>query len=317
MNFVPEDNDPEAFLAKLHPDLPPYLHKLKAATTSNGSSHNVSSASSSTTDFTLQAFASKATQMQEDLLAQQISAIAHLEHNFPLMPSELLEVISVVTNSLLSPVIFPILLHHMASDNLEIFAYMLRRSSIFRDFPSRNGSSDEEVLDCTRWNAAICLRLMDQNWQVGFADKVGKIVIPVSTVGNGNTAADFSPSNIASTPSSMQKSSPGSSLSSSRWASASSSSFSPRRNFSPSSSQASLSSSATFHPSKLSALAKAFVSPQEDILRWSSARWRLVLEDLEMLLCRTAILNDVPDGKQKADLLLKAARKNVDSWKAT
>lgn len=318
INFAPEDNNPETFLAKLHPDLPPYLRKLKASTASNGHNDTASAAYDSAPSLTLESFASKASRMQDELLAQQMSAVAHLEHNFPLMPRELLEVISVTTNSLLSPVIFPILLHHMASDNLEIFAYLLSRSSIFRDYAINSSSNDEEVLDCTRWNAAVCLRLMDQNWQVAFVEKVGKITMPPSTAGNASTPTDLSSSNKPQISTSAQFTGSVSSLSSSRWASASSSSFSPRRNFSPaSSSQPSTSSSTTFHPSKLSALAKAFASPEEDILRWSSARWRLVLEDLELLLCRTAILNDVPDGKQKAELLLKAARKNVDAWKAT
>jgi hypothetical protein len=161
MNFTPEDAYPEAFLAKLHPDLPPYLQRLRAASTSGSNADEANLGD--TLQLTLEAFASKTAQMQQDLLDQQMTAIAHLEHNFPLMPPELLQVISVVTNSLLTPVIFPTLLHHMANDNLEIFAYMLKRSSIFYDFPFRTGN-DEEVLDCSRWNAGICLRLIDQNW---------------------------------------------------------------------------------------------------------------------------------------------------------
>jgi hypothetical protein len=308
MNFTPEDNSPEAFLAKLHPDLPPYLQKLKAGSTANGLNGEISPASESKNGISLEAFANKTLQIQEGLIHQQLSAIAHLEHNFPLMPPELLEVISVVTNSLLSPIIFPILLHHMANDNLEIFAYMLRRSSIFRDFPLHTGN-DEDVLDCTRWNAAICLRLIDQNWQMCFLDKVGKVLPP--SLGSANPTSGFSTSEQPKATSTPAQPSSGSSLSSSRWASSPSSSFSPRRNFSPST------ASSTFHPSKLSALAKAFASAEEDILKWSSARWRLVLEDLELLLCRTAILGNVPDGKAKAELLLNAARKNVDAWKAS
>jgi len=314
MNFTPEDNNPVAFLTKLHPDLPPYLQKLRAAaSTTNGTNGNNISTKEVSNELSLEAFASKTSQMQQDLLDQQMSAIAHLEHNFPLLPPELLEVISVVTNSLLSPIIFPILLHHMANDNLEIFAYMLKRSSIFRDYPVSSGS-DEEVLDCTKWNAGICLRLIDQNWQICFAEKFGKI-LPAPSLGTANSAPSFSFSDRRQDHSSSVQSTSVSSLSSSRWASSSSSSFSPKRNFSNSSQSAS-SASTTFHPSKLPALAKAFASSEQDILRWSSARWRLVLEDLELLLCRTSILSDVPDGRQKAELLLNAARKNVDTWKA-
>lgn len=314
MNFTPEDSNPEAFLAKLHPDLPPYLQRLKIGSTTNGLGSSVPSTSESGNGISLQAFANKTSQIQEDLLHQQMSAIAHLEHNFPLMPPELLEVISVVANSLLSPGIFPILLHHMANDNLEIFAYMLKRSSIFRDFPLSSGN-DEDVLDCTRWNAAICLRLIDQNWQMCFMDKVGKVLPPTS--GTANSTSNFSTSEQSTAISTGARSSSGSSLSSSRWASSSSSSFSPRHNFSPSTHSGSSTASSTFHPSKLSALAKAFASAEEDILKWSSARWRLVLEDLELFLCRTSILSNIPDGKAKAELLLNAARKNVDAWKAS
>lgn len=263
--------------------------------------------------------------MQQNLLEQQMSAISHLEHNFPLMPPELLEVISVVINTLLVPVIFPVLLHHMANDNLEIFAYLLKRPNIFKGFPfSDQSARDEEILDCTRWNAAICLRLIDQNWQMCFVDRAGKI-----TASNETTNSTSNPSSSTfSSPdrwkaSSTTPSTPattGSSLSSSRWAKAGTSSpssnfTSSRRNYSPSS-HSTASTNALFHPSKIAALAKSFTPSDEDVLRWSAARWRLVLEDLELFLCRTSILADVPDGKQKAELLLKAARKNVDAWKA-
>lgn len=321
MNYAPEDSNPEAFLSKLHPDLPPYFEKLRSA--HSGSESSVGS-SSQAPALTLESSADHGHQMQQNLLDQQISAIAHLEHNFPLMPPELLEVISVVTNSLLAPVIFPLLFHHMANDNLEIFAYMLRRSSIFRDFPFTNAATarDEEVLDCTRWTAATCLRLMDQNWQLCFAEKAGKIEAPASKVDASRSGghSGFAFADPAQSASSTSTSATGTSLSQSRWASSSSSpsSFSSRRNFSPSSHyQPSSNHNTTFHPSKVSALANAFALSHDKILSWSSARWRLVLEDLEVMLCRTAILADVPDGKKKAQLLLDAARKNVDLWKTS
>lgn len=320
MNFMPEDHDPEAFLAKLHPDLAPYFAKLRTSS-SNGiaTSHTVHEAPT----LSLDNLANKTVQMQQGLIEQQAAAFAHLEHNFPLMPPELLEVISVVTNSLLVPIIFPILLHHMANDNVEIFAYMLKRSSIFRDFSfssssssgSTGSSSDYEVLDCTRWNACICLRLIDQNWQMCFVDIAGKIQPAPSAHAPSTASSSFTFSDRnAPTP----QNGASATLSQSRWAS-SSSSFSARRSISGSLSQNSSSSSSStlFHPSKVSALAKAFDSPSEDILRWSSARWRLVLEDLELFLCRTSILAQHPGAKQKAEALLAAARKNVDSWKAS
>jgi hypothetical protein len=325
MNFMPEDHDPEAFLSKLHPDLAPYFAKLRA---SNSNGTITSNAIPEAPALSLSNLANKTVQMQQGLIEQQAAAFAHLEHNFPLMPPELLEVISVVTNSLLVPVIFPILLHHMANDNVEIFAYMLKRSSIFRDFPfastassaAAGGLQDDEILDCTRWNACICLRLIDQNWQLCFVDIAGKI-LPLNSGTTPSTTSSTLPSSDRSAP--IQQLGSSTTLSQSRWASSSSSSFSPRRStsgFSPQSSSSSSSSTSTiFHPSKVSALAKAFASPAKDILRWSSARWRLVLEDLELFLCRTSILAHHSDesARQKVQILLAEARKNVDSWKAS
>ncbi|CAD6589155.1 MAG: hypothetical protein CYPHOPRED_004702 [Cyphobasidiales sp. Tagirdzhanova-0007] len=109
-------------LAKLHPDLPPYLDTLRV----------------------------NAVRKAEDAVMQSPltpTALPIIDVRYPVAPFELIQTMSVITSSLLASQVHQVLLRYIANDNPEIFAYMLDRSPVFRGYPS-----DFDRVDYRTWD---------------------------------------------------------------------------------------------------------------------------------------------------------------------
>ena len=265
-------------LAKLHPDLPPYLDTLRV----------------------------NAVRKAEDAVMQSPltpTALPIIDVRYPVAPFELIQTMSVITSSLLASQVHQVLLRYIANDNPEIFAYMLDRSPVFRGYPS-----DFDRVDYRTWSASICLGLLDQNWRF-FAGMAGKVEDKgYSTTGNWNAG----PSKVVST--SPNSSYASLSSSASRWASTSCSGTNLPRHRSFPGTYTSSNSAASFQAQKIPLLATALSSTQNDVARWSLPRWKVFIEDLEGLLCRRGLLQK--DGRDFVQAHVDAWKQNVDYWKA-
>ena len=224
--------------------------------------------------------------------------MAQYRAHYPLLPMDLLLLITRTAGLLLAPSIFITLLTILANDDLETFAYMLERMSIFRDL---------QPMDIKQWDGCVCLRLLDSNWAC-FSERTE--TSPPEASESGTLGASTNPSSSAGR---IATGSAG--VSASRWASSN-----VRRSTSGPSISTSSSTASGFHPSKISALVSSLATasdPQgaQSILKWSSARWSVLLEDLEILLCKTCILPE-PDDRRRARIWLDTWKSNVASWKS-
>ena len=227
--------------------------------------------------------------------------MAQYRAHYPILPNDLLALITRITGFLLVPRVYTTLIAILANNNLEMFEYMLKRTSIFRDI---------EPKDLEKWDGYVCLKLLDSNWAC-FSESVEKA--PTEAMESRTLA-----SSDASSPSTGRTQAGSAGVSSSRWASSSSSSF--RRSASGPNLSGAASATPTFHPSKLSALASS-LNPASDpnsaqaVLKWSPARWSVLLEDLEGLLCKTCVLPEVEE-RRRARIWIDTWKSNVASWKS-
>ena len=287
--YLSSYSDPNHLLATLHPDLPPYLASRRTQ------------ASQEAENTAMHAQASP-------------SALPNIQVHYPLSPSELLKIMSFMTSSLLSGQIYHVLLRHTANNDLDIFSYLLSRSSIFRSYPS-----EINILKSELWPAHICLRLLDQNWRL-FAIKAGKVV-ESREPGAGSVSLNEPIST------SSGRSDPSVSPSASRWASRSSHSSSSS-SLSFNGSNINSSTTSTFRASKLPLLADALSSvittdapitthspPRADVgfSKWSLPRWKVLIGDLDALFCKTGLLSE--GEREYVRHHIEMWKLNVDFWK--
>lgn len=283
LRYESRDLDPQYFLQKLHPELYPYFQRLKQAKPSAKQAVQVSPSER------LSALGAK----EEQLMVQYQS-------HFPVLPPDLLSLINQAIGLLLVPAVYPVLLAILANDNVEILGDMLKHMPVFRK---------ADPLELQSWDGCTCLKLLDDNWAC-FSERAEATPTEImesrksasSTNGTSPSAARSQPSGVSA----------------SRWAKPASSSPS---SFSRSSAASGLSSTAssspTFQISKIPALIDSLVTAKSDhqsVLKWSSARWSVLLDDIQLLLCKTCILPEA-EARHRAKVWVETWKANVATWK--
>ena len=154
--------------------------------------------------------------------------------------------------------------------------------------------------------------LLEDNWSLFEGRASRKIPFP-----GDNDGQDSRQTDVLSSPARTNNASPSSSRwaspspSTSRWASNSSRSRSRSNTLSEGTPS---SSSTAYQSSKLSPLASALATDAQQLSRWSTTRWKVIVEDLEALLLGTALL----DTEERQWLLphVRNWKANIEFWKA-
>lgn len=281
LRYEARDLDPQHFLQKLHPELFPYFQRLKAAQANLATSQPVQA---------------DPREKLQALRANEESLMVQYHTHYPVLPSDLLNLINQAVGLLLLPSMYITLLAILANDNLEVFEDMLQRMPVLRN---------RDPADLEKWDGTVCLKLLDENWAC-FGDRAEKEPPEAAESRKLASATNASPN--------AGRTSTYSGGSASRWAKSSASSSGFTR--STSSSALSSNASPTFHPSKLPPLVASLGarSDPQAILKWSSARWSVLLEDLELLLCKTCVLPEVEE-RRRASTWMNMWKSNVASWK--